>query len=507
MNDAGGLLLTILLSSLLPGIAIFFLAEHRRRLRIGLNLTGAVTKLVLVGVLLLGVLRGDEYRFSLPLMPGIDLVLAADSLSLLFATLSAVLWLVTTVYAIGYLEHSPRRSRFFGFFSLCVSATVGIALSGNLITFLIFYEILTLATWPLVVHRGTPAALRAGRLYLGYTLTSGLVLFTAIVWLTLLAGAEGFTPGGYLESLAETHAVTLQVLFVLLMVGFGVKAALVPLHSWLPIAMVAPAPVSALLHAVAVVKAGAFGIVRVVNDVYGAELALELGLTTGLLVVAAITILYGSIQALRAQDLKQRLAFSTVSQVAYIVLGVALAGPLGVIGGLVHLVHQGLTKITLFFCAGNFAETLGIHKVREMDGVGRRMPWTMLAFTMGALGMIGLPPLAGFVTKWHLGLGALQVDALWVLWVLVLSGLLNAAYFLPPIIRGWLGERREPWPEPMREQIGPTRFETHWMLLVPTLLVAALSILTGLLAAVGLSPLGWVAVIVQRDYIIPGLDT
>ncbi|WP_018141591.1 complex I subunit 5 family protein [Thioalkalivibrio sp. ALJ7] len=501
--DGGWLLLAILFSSLGPGIAIFFLPEHRHRLRITLNLGGAGIKLALVGVLLAGVLRGDEYQFSLPLMPGIDLVLAADALSLLFASLSAVLWFVTTVYAIGYLEGSPRRSRFFGFFSLCVSATVGIALSGNLITFLIFYEMLTLATWPLVVHRGTPAALRAGRLYLGYTLTSGLVLFTAIVWLTLLAGAEGFTPGGYLGDLSETHALSLQVLFVLLMIGFGVKAALFPLHSWLPIAMVAPAPVSALLHAVAVVKAGAFGIIRVVNDVYGAELAIELGLTAGLLVVAAFTIIYGSIQALRADDLKQRLAFSTVSQVSYIILGVALAGPLGIIGGLVHLVHQGITKITLFFCAGNFAETLGIHRISELNGIGRRMPLTMLAFTLGGLGMIGLPPLAGFVTKWHLGLGALEAEAHWVLGVLVLSSLLNAAYFLPPIIRGWLGERREPWHEPLRDHAGPTRFETHWMLLFPVVFTAVLGLAVGLFSGLGLSPLGWVSLIVQRDYSLP----
>lgn len=504
MSDGGWLLLAILMSSLGPGLAIFFLPERRYGLRTLLNLGGAGTKLMLVGWLLLGVLRGDEYQLSIPLLPGIDFVLAADALSLLFATLSAVLWFVTTVYAIGYLEGSPRRSRFFGFFSLCVSATVGIALSGNLITLLIFYELLTLATWPLVVHRGTPAALRAGRLYLAYTLTSGLVLFTAIVWLTLLAGAESFTPGGYLGALATTHETTLKVLFVMLMIGFGVKAALVPLHSWLPIAMVAPAPVSALLHAVAVVKAGAFGIVRVVNDVYGAEVAIELGLAAGLVVVAAITILYGSIQALRTDDLKQRLAFSTVSQVSYIILGVALAGPLGVIGGLVHLVHQGITKITLFFCAGNFAETLGIHKVSELDGVGRRMPLTMLAFTAGALGMIGLPPLAGFVTKWHLGTGALEAEFHWVLAVLVASGLLNAAYFLPPVIRGWLAERRTPWHERLAGHSGSTRFETHWMLLVPTLFVAVLSLLGGLLAGMSLSPLDWVTLIVERDYSIPG---
>ena len=501
MTTGGSLLLLILLSSLGPGLLIFFLPEHRHGLRTALNLGAATLKLGLVGVLLAGVQQGEEYRLAYTLMPGVDFILRADALSLLFATLSSILWFLTTLYAVGYLEGSPRRSRFFGFFSLCVSATVGIALSGNLITFLIFYEILTLATWPLVVHRGTPAALRAGRLYLAYTVTSGLVLLGAIIALAMLSGTQEFRPDGYLTAVAEDHAGILRLLFVLLIAGFGVKAALFPLHAWLPRAMVAPAPVSALLHAVAVVKAGAFGIVRVVHDVYGTELALHLGLTTGLLVAASITIIYGSIQALRADDLKQRLAFSTVSQVSYITLGVALAGPLGVIGGLVHLVHQGVTKITLFFCAGNLAETLGIHKISEMRGVGRRMPLTMLAFTIGALGMIGLPPLAGFVTKWYLGLGALEAGHTWVLGILVLSSLLNAAYFLPPVIRGWMAPRNAEW----EEHAAPSRLETHWMLLAPTLVTAALSVLAGVFAGLSLSPLGWVQFIVAQDYAIPGL--
>ncbi|WP_024329334.1 complex I subunit 5 family protein [Thioalkalivibrio sp. ALR17-21] len=500
--DGGLLLLAILASSLVPGLLIFFLPEERHGLRTLLNLSAAGIKLVLVGMLLLGVQRGETFEFGLTLLPGVDFVLAADALSLLFATLSSILWFVTTLYAIGYLEGSPRRSRFFGFFSLCVSATVGIALSGNLITFVIFYEILTLATWPLVVHRGTPEALRAGRLYLAYTITSGLVLLVAVIALNLLAGSQPFESGGYLRHLSpDTHGL-LQVIGLALIAGFAVKAALIPLHSWLPRAMVAPAPVSALLHAVAVVKAGAFGLVRTFNDVFGLELAATLHLTDVLLVLAALTILYGSIQALRAHDIKQRLAFSTVSQVSYIALGLALAGPLGVVGGLVHLVHQGLTKITLFFCAGNFAETLGIHEIREMRGVGRRMPLTMAAFTVGGLGMIGLPPLAGFISKWYLGLGALEGDAVWILGVLALSSLLNAAYFLPPIIAGWMAE-----PEVTRPPAHKTRFESHWMLLFPTLFVAVLALLPGLLAGLELSPLGWVERIVERGYVlVPGGD-
>ena len=225
---------------------------------------------------------------------------------------------------------------------------------------------------------------------------------------------------------------------MLLVLGLGVKAALVPLHGWLPQAMVAPAPVSALLHAVAVVKAGAFGIVRVVYDVYGVEFAADLNLLLPLGVMAAVTIIYGSIKALSQDNLKKRLAYSTVSQVSYIALGTATLGPIATIGGVVHLVHQGVMKITLFFAAGNYAETLGVHKVSEMNGVGRRMPGTTLAFTVGALGMIGIPPVAGYVTKWYLGLGALEAGAAaWVLPVLIISSLLNAAYFLPILYRAW----------------------------------------------------------------------
>jgi multicomponent Na+:H+ antiporter subunit D len=498
--SAHWLLVLILLSSLVPGVVIFFLREQSHRLRTVLNLGGAGLKLILIGVLLAGVQRGESYELRAVLLPGVELVLAADALSLLFATLSAVLWFVTTVYAVGYLEGSPNRSRFFGFFSLCVSATVGIAFSGNLITFLIFYEILTLATWPLVAHRGTARSLRAGRIYLTYTLAGGVLLLAAIVWLAVLAGSQDFVPGGYLAVLEAGHEAQLKLIFALLVAGFGVKAALVPLHSWLPRAMVAPAPVSALLHAVAVVKAGAFGIVRVVDDVYGTTLTFDLGLSLPLMALAVLTIVYGSVRALFADDLKRRLAFSTVSQVSYIVLGVALAGPLGAVGGLVHLVHQGLMKITLFFCAGNFAETLGIHKVGELKGVGRRMPLTLLCFTLGALGMIGVPPLAGFVSKWYLGLGALQMEQHWVLAALVVSSLLNAVYFLPPVIAGWFGRRDEPWPA---SHLDHTRFETHWMLLVPTLFTTAVALAAGLLAGMPLSPLDWVSLIVERDYAIP----
>jgi multicomponent Na+:H+ antiporter subunit D len=498
MNWDAALPLLVVASSLLPGLVIFFLREGSHRLRTALNLAGAGLKLILVGILIWGVFHEHVYESRWVLAPGLELVLHADTLSILFVTLSTVLWLVTTVYAIGYLESSPHRSRFFGFFSLCVSATVGLALAGNLFTFVIFYELLTLATYPLVAHRGTPEALRGARIYLAYTLGGGMLLLIGTVWLQVIAGPASFVEGGILDRLPAEYHSQLRAIFVLLIIGLGVKAALVPLHGWLPRAMVAPAPVSALLHAVAVVKAGAFGIVRVVYDVYGVTFADQLGLLTGLGIAAAVTIVYGSVRALSQDNLKKRLAWSTVSQVSYIALGTAILGPVGTIGGIVHLVHQGIMKITLFFAAGNYAETLGIHRISEMNGVGRRMPATTLAFSVGALGMIGVPPVAGFVSKWYLGLGALEAGmAMWVMPVLLASSVLNAAYFLPVLQRAWFREPGPAWPA---EHIAPARLETSAALLWPPVVTATLALAAGLFAAAPYSPLEWATLIAHREY-------
>jgi multicomponent Na+:H+ antiporter subunit D len=479
------ILIALLATSLVPAAIIFALPEDRHLLRSSLNIAGAVLKVALVGVLLWRYADGRTAEVRFELLPELPLVLRVDALALLFVSLSAVLWLLTTVYAIGYLENAPFRSRFFGFFSLCVTATVGIALSGNLITFLVFYEALTLTTYPLVVHRGTDAALAAGRVYLTYTLGGGLALLAGVVWLANIAGSTDFVRGGALGAVASGDRGAVTGAFVLMVAGLGVKAALVPLHGWLARAMVAPAPVSALLHAVAVVKAGAFGIIRVVDYVYGRDLAHDLGVLTPLAVVACVTIVYGSLRAIAQDDLKRRLAFSTVSQVSYIVLGAALLGPLASVGALVHLVHQGVMKITLFFAAGVLAETLGIHRVSEMRGVGRRAPLTMAAFTVAALGMIGIPPTAGFISKWYLGLGAASAGADWALAVLALSGVLNAVYFLPIIYSAWFQEPVGRWPQERPRG----RLEAAGSLLVPTVVTGAVVLLAGLLAGTDLSAL------------------
>jgi multicomponent Na+:H+ antiporter subunit D len=494
MSLAFWLPLLVLASSLVTGLVIFPLPAGRARLRNALNLAGATVKLVLLAWIAWKTAQGVVFETRLPFLPDYDLALAVEPVSLLFASLSAVLWFFTTIYAIGYLADSENLSRFFGFFSLCVTAAIGVALAGNLLTFVVFYELLTLTTYPLVVHRGTPQALRAGRTYLVYTLLGGTTLLVGALWLYAVAGPADFVRGGVLEALADERPVELRALFLVLILGLGVKAAIVPLHGWLPQAMVAPAPVSALLHAVAVVKAGAFGIMRVVFDIFGVRLSAELGMSGLLTILAASTILYGSLKALLQDDLKRRLAYSTISQLSYILLGIAMLGPLGTIGGLVHLVHQGLMKITLFFAAGNLSETLEIHRVSEMDGVGRRMPLTMTAFTVAALGMIGFPPVAGFVSKWYLGLGALEQGTPWIVWVLVASSLLNAGYFLPIVYRAWFRSPDRTYPPPRG------RLEASWLLVVPTLSTALLALAAGVFANGPLSPLTLARTIVGEMY-------
>jgi multicomponent Na+:H+ antiporter subunit D len=500
MDLGAALPLLLLATSLVPSIVIFLLPEDRVDVRRAVNLGGAVLKVGLVGVLVAGVFAGQEYEWRAALLPGIDLVLRVDAIPLLFVFLSALLWLTTTVYAIGYLEQYPQRSRFFGFFSLCVTATVGIALAGNLVTFLLFYELLTITTYPLIVHRGHDEARAGGRAYLLYTVGGGAVLLVGIAWLHSLGGPVEFGDTAAMAALAAEHRGAVTAIFAVLMVGLGVKTALVPLHGWLPQAMVAAAPVSALLHAVAVVTAGAYGIVRVVYDLYGVNLASDLGVLLPLAGVAAATIVYGSLRALVQDDLKRRLAYSTVSQMSYIVLGVSVVGVVSTTGGLVHLVHQGIMKVTLFYCAGNLYRALGVRRVSEMRGVGRRLPLTMAAFTIAAVGMVGIPPTAGFVTKWYLGTGATAAGQSWVLAVLVVSSLLNAAYFLPPVASAWFRPPDGAWAQ---EPVHTGRFEIDGWLLLPPLATGASVLVLGLLAGAPLSPLSWAAFIAEEIFARP----
>ncbi len=475
---------------------ILLLREEQVAMRTSLSLFGAVAQVSLVGWAFAGYMRGEEYNFFISLTSELTFALRLDKLGLFFAALSSVLWLITTIYAIGYLEKGQHKNRFFAFFSLCVTASTGIALSGNVITFFIFYEFLTLSTYPLVVHKGTDEAVAAGRTYLWYTIGGGTILLLGVVGLYVVAGPIYFGQTEIIANLISEYPTKLTILFFLILAGLGVKAAIFPLHGWLPISMVAPAPVSALLHAVAVVKAGAFGIVRLVYDVFGVGVAEKMNYLAVLSVFAAFTIIYGSVRALFQDDFKKRLAFSTVSQLSYIALGVAIPGVLTSTGAIVHLVHQAIMKITMFFTAGNVAETYGYKKISELNGIGRRMPLTMGAFTIAAFGMIGLPPAAGFISKWYLGVGAIEVGSYWVILVLLASSAMNAAYFLPIVYRAWFCEPDQKVVQRLRSG----RFETQALLLIPVVVTGILSLLAGVFAAVAGSPLSIARIIAEKLY-------
>lgn len=469
-------------------VIIFALGERRHRARTVVGLTAALTASVAAVGVAVAAASGDLATIGVPLL-GTGFALAVDRLGALFAVVAAVLWLVTTVYATGYMSHGANKARFFGFFAVCVGSAIGIALSANLLTLFVFYEALTLATYPLVVHSGNDAAIKGGRTYLAYALTGGTALALGVIWLYSLGGGVDFAAGPVPQSIVVAHPAQLTIIFALLMAGFGVKAALFPGHGWLPAAMVAPAPVSALLHAVAVVKAGVFGIARVVLDVYGFEAGEALGVLGPLAALAAFTILFASVRALAQDDIKKRLAYSTIGQLSYIVLGLALGTPVAAAAAVAHLAHHAVLKITMFFTAGVLAEELHIKRVSQMDGVGRRMPLTMIAFTVAALGITGVPPIAGFVTKWGLGTGALDSAGVWPLVVLAASTLLNAAYFMPMLGRAWFGR-------PPAEYGTHRGFEGDRRMVLPLALTALAGLVFGPLAGLPWSPASWAAVTV-----------
>ncbi len=378
-------------------------------------------------------------------LPGLSLELALEPLGLMFATVAAVLWPITTIYAAGYLrarsEHA--QTRFFVFFALTIAAAMWIALSANLITLIIGYEVMTLATWPLVAHEGGAKARRGARTYVVILLATSIgLLLPAIVWTWTLAGTTGFRPGGVLEG--DAGAGVLTALFALYLFGIG-KAALMPVHRWLPAAMVAPTPVSALLHAVAVVKAGVFAVLKVAVYVFGLDTLRETGAALPMTWVAAFTLIAAAVVAVRSDNLKRRLAYSTVSQLAYIVLAATLADKIAAAGGALHMVTHAAGKITLFLCAGAIAVTAGKTKVSELDGLGRAMPWTFAAFLAASISIIGLPPFGGMWSKWLLFLGSADAGDVVPLIVFVVGSLLAVAYLIPIPIRAFL----RPPPQPL----------------------------------------------------------
>ena len=443
-----------LLAVLVSFVAAFLIvASHRSpNVREGWTLVASLAKFGIVASMLPAVLDGAVFEWSAgAFLPGIgapiEFALRADALGMLFAFLASGLWIITSFYSIGYMRglDEPNQTRYFAAFAVSLAATMGIAFAGNLVTIFVFYELLSIATYPLVAHDETAEARSAGRKYLAYTMFGGGVLVlagTALVY--LLAGSVDFTAGG-IAALANADPGLAMLAFFLLAIGFGVKAGIMPLHQWLPEAMVAPTPVSGLLHAVAVVKSGAFGVSRVVLDVFGPELVFDLslpfGFTAGLVLstIGAITLTAASLIALRKDHLKRRLAYSTISQLSYIILGLGLFGWYGLVGALLHIPAHAFMKLTLFFCAGNIHVSTHTDYISQMAGIGKRMPLTMGAFTIASLGMAGIPLLAGFVSKYYMLIGGVRMGmnftpvAYYLVGALLLSGVLNIAYFWPVI--------------------------------------------------------------------------
>ena len=431
-----GLLLLALVVPIVTAGAV--LATHRRpNIREAMSLAGGTMLFIVLAVIAFNIDTIPRLVVAEP-VAGLALKFAVEPLGMAFALMASGLWLVTTVYSIGYMRahHEMHQSRFYAFFAIAIFSTIGVALAGNLLTLFVFYEALTLSTFPLVSHAGTAAARRGGRTYLGILMGTSIGLFLmAIIVTWQAAGTLDFVSGGILEG--RVTDLTAGFLLVLYVFGIG-KAALMPFHRWLPAAMVAPTPVSALLHAVAVVKAGVFTILKVSWFTFGFDVLQDLSVLDALQWIAAFTIVAASVVALTRDNLKARLAYSTVSQLAYIVLAALLAGQIGFVAGGLHMVTHAFAKITLFYCAGAILVATLRTRVSELDGLGRSMPLTMTAFTIASLSIIGLPPLGGLWSKWLLFEGALAADQVLLIAVLAVSTLLSIGYLLPIPMRAFL---------------------------------------------------------------------
>jgi formate hydrogenlyase subunit 3/multisubunit Na+/H+ antiporter MnhD subunit len=423
---------------------LILLSARRPNIREGWTLLGGAGLFLTVLSMISPVLHLGPIRFTgVALLPGIPFAFRVDALGLIFAITASCLWILVSIYSIGYMrslkEHA--QTRFYFCFAVALAGAIGIALSANLVTLFIFYEILTLSTYPLVAHEESPEAISAGHKYLAYLLTGGAFFLVAILMTYQLTGTTTFADQGILQPVINTTAhVTLQIMFFFFLLGFA-KAAWMPVHAWLPTAMVAPTPVSALLHAVAVVKAGVFGIIRIVFYIYGTDVMAALGLGLALASLAAFTVIVANLYAIGQDNLKRLLAYSTINQLSFIIMGAAMLSPLAAVGAMIHIAFHGFMKITLFLCAGAIMVVTGKTQVSQMAGIGREMPITMTAFTMAAFGMSSIPPLAGFISKWYFCLGAAQAGYIAFLLVAIAASILDLVYFFPVVRTAFFGGR------------------------------------------------------------------
>mgnify|MGYP001196226017 CR=1 FL=1 len=438
---------SILLALIIPIIGGIGIAMTRRspNLRECCTLITSLALAYTVFCLLPHIKNGSEATINLiEILPGLSLYFNVEPLGMLFACIASGLWIVNSLYSIGYMRGNKEenQTRFYVYFTIAISSSMGIAFAGNMFTLFIFYEILTLSTYPLVAHKETGEAKSGARVYLGLLIGTSLGFqLIAIMWTWFAAGTLDFTSGGILAGKVDPGL--LPFLLALYMFGIG-KAALMPFHRWLPSAMVAPTPVSALLHAVAVVKAGVFTVLKVIIYIFGIDLLADTGASTWLIWVASFSLLAASLVAITKDNLKARLAYSTISQLSYITLGAALASTLGILGGGLHIATHALGKITLFMCAGAIYVATHKTEISQMRGLGRQMPFTFIAFAIGSLSIIGLPPFAGTWSKWYLALAAADTEMWIIIGVYMISSLLNVGYLLSIVATGFFRSANEP---------------------------------------------------------------
>jgi multicomponent Na+:H+ antiporter subunit D len=387
----------------------------------------------LIFIIIIFYLFGESRVHLFKLNEFLDIYFRIDKLSILFSLLVATLWIFTTFYAMEYMKHEGKEKRFFVFFLATLGVTMGIAFSGNLITLYAFYEFLTLSTFPLVIHTDSKEALKSGKKYLIYSFVGATLVLLGMILLFSITKDTTFNAHGILSALTNDNRNIYLISYASMFLGFGVKAALVPFHSWLPAAMVAPTPVSALLHAVAVVKSGIFAIIRMSYFIFGAEIIKQLHVNVFLSILIALSILMGSFLALHQENLKKRLAYSTISQLGYVLLGIVLLNEDAFVGSLLHLINHAVIKIVLFFCVGAIMYTTHKTDISQIRGIGKQMPITMGCFAIASISLIGIPPTNGFVSKWYLAQGGLTSGKMIFPAILLFSALLTALYLLPVI--------------------------------------------------------------------------